>query len=702
MIIERIKVENFATYKQANLDFNDLGPTVSVFGSTGAGKTTFFVDAITLALYGRAYGQAEKKYAKQVIPSWASKSKVEIDFRVPGDSKYRVIRVLQRDGSSSAVLYKLSDDGRTLMPVATGVSAVEREIEKLVGLDFKTFMNTVVVRQGRVAELISRDLTPSERRKLFLKAFDIDFTKHRDKARELYLKTKSELDTVKKEIEKIGSEIDVERELKLKVVELEAQIKDFAAKLRKLTGEKEELSKKLTEIQSKLSEVERRIASLEQLHKTLSEHKGELEQVVKQLEKFKSLLERKDEVERKFEILSRQVGALEEMAELERNVEVVKESILRLKQLMSKRDSLLKELEASQQELEKVKEEVSKLQIEAKKYDELSEKITLIEIEISKLNGYSKFIKESINALKENFGDEVSCPVCNTKLSRDRANEAIIHLTKELSNIESAVKSLESDKRVIALEIEKLKDVKEKLRLKEIALSRLSAKIEQLESQIKDFEAFAKKLSEDEAKLDELTVKFSQLSSQYMLMFGAYVKIGEVKERLKTIKMEHEQISRELMSIKEAAGRIGELKSRRIKLVQLISQLEAELKEYPSLCELKEKLTTMQSSIQEKLGEVEQLISEVIGSKARVEEQLKQIVEFLKEIKAKKERLKELQARSEELEKKANAYLYLYQYVFHEKGLPLTLLKRYLKRVEEWADYYISRFLPGKSIKIEA
>ncbi len=702
MIIERIKVENFATYRRAELDLNKLGPTISVFGSTGAGKTTFFVDAVTLALYGRAYGQAKKEYAKHVIPSWALKSRVEIEFRVPTGSKYRVIRVLQREGSSSAVLYKLSDDGNIERTIATGVSAVESEIEKLVGLDFKTFMNTIVVRQGRVAELISRDITPSDRRKLFLKAFDIDFTKHKEVARELYIKTKSELEKLKSEIEKINEEISVEEDLKLKAVELEAQLKEINIKFRKLSDERKQLGERVEEVQRELTDVERRLASLDQLSKTLTAYREEFMRISKDLEELGSLLSQRKELERKHSLLSRQMQILEEMFELERNAEIIRERIFQLKQLTSKRDFLQKELADAQRELEIVKEELERLEAEAKKCDELSDELSRIEMEISKLTGYSGFIEKSISALKENLGDEVTCPVCSTKLSRERAGEAIRHLSEELATISSKVKSLEGEKRAIALKIEKLKLSKEKLRYAEKMASRLAAKIEQLNRQVKELDAYVKELSDEEAKLSDVMSRFSKLSSQFMLMFGVLIKIGEARGALNVLKEKLEQLSRKLMEVREAAGRIDELKRRKIELEALIAQLESKLDEYPSLRELKGKLDLELKRVKSKIEEVDSLIVEMSNRKARVEEQLKLIVDSLREIENKRRKLKELQSKSLELERKVNVYLYLYQYVFHEKGLPLALLKRYLERVEEWADHYVSRFLPGKSIRIEA
>lgn len=64
--------------------------------------------------------------------------------------------------------------------MAFGVKEVEHMLDLIVGFDYQTFLNTVVVRQGDVAALISQE--PRGRRDVFLRAFDVDFTRHKEKA----------------------------------------------------------------------------------------------------------------------------------------------------------------------------------------------------------------------------------------------------------------------------------------------------------------------------------------------------------------------------------------------------------------------------------------------------------------------------------------------------------------------------------------
>jgi len=56
MKINKIILENFASYKKAELDFDKLGNMINMYGSTGSGKTTLIVDVITFCLFARAYG----------------------------------------------------------------------------------------------------------------------------------------------------------------------------------------------------------------------------------------------------------------------------------------------------------------------------------------------------------------------------------------------------------------------------------------------------------------------------------------------------------------------------------------------------------------------------------------------------------------------------------------------------------------------
>jgi len=53
----RIRVRNFGLYMDEDLDISGLDHPLLVLGSNGAGKTTFFVDALTYGAMGTAYGR---------------------------------------------------------------------------------------------------------------------------------------------------------------------------------------------------------------------------------------------------------------------------------------------------------------------------------------------------------------------------------------------------------------------------------------------------------------------------------------------------------------------------------------------------------------------------------------------------------------------------------------------------------------------
>lgn len=705
MIIERIKVENFATYKNAELDFSKLGSTVSVFGSTGAGKTTFFVDAITIALYGRAYGQLDKRFARQVIPKRASRSKIELDFEAYDGSRYRIIRVLRKDRESEAILYKINERGRIERLVASGVRAVEGEIMKLIGLDFITFINTIVVRQGRVAELISRDLTPSERRKIFLKAFNLDFSSHKNKARELFSEAGRELDKLSFEIKRIKGEIEREPEVKSDIAQLELKLREVDSRIKQLKEHKKGIEEQINVLQNRKLEIERKLVELKGIRSVLKKYEAELQGVVNELYRLEDFIKRKDDLEKKYRLLSQQLSFLDDLHELEQNANIILRNIFHLEQMIVDRDSLADRIEKTKRMIPKLEGEISRLEADLKKYEDLKNRLSDIEMEISRLEGYYDFIEDSVSVLKDRMKAEIRCPVCNTPLTRERAEEAISHLNEEISSVKKRVEQLKMDRRSIIFEIEGLGDVKERLRLKEIELSSLTSDLKNLTERLEAVNSILAKISEEKIKLESIKSEFSKLSSRFSLLYGVVLRIGSVEERLLKVKGEYEELHRELIEIGESSGKIEGLVNRKVDLERRVEELNLKISEYPKIEELQlelEELTSQLTSLNQRLEEANSQLQRESRIKGSIEAQLNQSLRLLREIDELKMALKDLEAKRSELEKKVDAYRFLYQFIFHEKGLPLMLLKTYIERVEEWADNYISKFLPGKSIKIEA
>gem|GEM_PF-767030 len=702
MIINKIKVENFATYRRAELDLDRLGSTISVFGSTGAGKTTFFVDAITLAFYGRAYGQSEKKYAKYVIPTWASRSKVEVDFTLNDGSRYRVIRVLEKSGDARAMLYKLDDLGRVKELIASGIRAVESELAKLIGMDFKTFINTVVVRQGRVAELISRDVSPSERRNIFLRAFDIDFKKHKDKAKELHDMLKGQLEQFKKERELLLRDIHLENEIKRKVVELESKFMSLEKKVATLKGEREKLSNAKSILQERISAIKSEIEQLEDKKQKLANIEDKLKQINAELRGCIELARMEKEIENEYRKLKHRISMLENLSNIEREILLLRESIKNRAQLLARKNEIEEELKVTLDRINDLNSEIKTIENNIRKMSYLNDELERIKTEISNLRGYSKYIEESIRALEEFEGEEVVCPVCKTVLTRERAGEAVFHLREELNEINGNIALLENEHRKLVVEVNKLKNLEETLRLREKELAKLIEKKNQLNRQLTELKSLIVELRESEIRISELESKFNEISQQYKLLFGEYVGVGDAESKLNTCRGMLEECSNKLMKVKTSIVNIESLRRLKVELEAEANQLINEVKVLPKL---HSDFSMLQSSLKEvadKLAEVEKLLEASMSEMYKCKARLEQMKQQLQELEHKKSRVKELDAKIAELEKRISALSYLYKYIFHEKGLPLTMLRAFLERVEYWADGYVSRFLPGKSIKIEA
>ena len=165
MILDRLELHNFKRFRHAEIKFQD-GIT-GILGNNGTGKSSL-VQAIFFALYGV---QATGISADYIVSSFASpkeKCEVVLDFRIGGDT-YKVIRTFKKGKTVShdAEFYK----NKKMM--ATGVSQVEVEVKRTLGMGPVDFKNTIYAGQKDLLTLLEN--TPGKRKEWFLRALGIDF-----------------------------------------------------------------------------------------------------------------------------------------------------------------------------------------------------------------------------------------------------------------------------------------------------------------------------------------------------------------------------------------------------------------------------------------------------------------------------------------------------------------------------------------------
>ncbi len=145
-----LRVAGFTCFRdpQPPLDFTGLD-LFAIAGPTGAGKSSV-LDAMTYALYGkvpRMGGQG----VRELISHGRDRMTVSLTFAV-GGHRYLVCRSTRRAGAAQCQLDRLVGDQAE--PVASGVTAVNEAVRRLVGLDYDAFTQAVMLPQGEFARFL--------------------------------------------------------------------------------------------------------------------------------------------------------------------------------------------------------------------------------------------------------------------------------------------------------------------------------------------------------------------------------------------------------------------------------------------------------------------------------------------------------------------------------------------------------------------
>ncbi len=165
MIIDRLVLKNFKRFREQTICFHD-GIT-GILGNNGTGKSSI-VQAIFFALYGVQATGISPDYIVSSFASPKERCEVRLDFRMGGEG-YTVVRTFKKGKSvqHDATFHK---DGQLR---ATGVSQVETEVRRTLGMGPVDFKNTIYAAQKDLLTLLEN--TPGKRREWFLRALGIDY-----------------------------------------------------------------------------------------------------------------------------------------------------------------------------------------------------------------------------------------------------------------------------------------------------------------------------------------------------------------------------------------------------------------------------------------------------------------------------------------------------------------------------------------------
>lgn len=173
MIPSRLKMQNFFSHKDSEIDFSEFNSALLIGNtegdydkSNGSGKSAIF-EAVLWCLFNKS-----RAAMMDDIIRWGEKTcSVDLEFMHNG-TKYMVTRVRNRMSSTSSVEFFLMNKEGEWQNISCSTSGdTNTKIEETIKLDYKTFINSVYFRQNDISEFAESE--PSKKKEILKSIVDI-------------------------------------------------------------------------------------------------------------------------------------------------------------------------------------------------------------------------------------------------------------------------------------------------------------------------------------------------------------------------------------------------------------------------------------------------------------------------------------------------------------------------------------------------
>ncbi|MBX9879891.1 MAG: SMC family ATPase [Candidatus Obscuribacterales bacterium] len=490
MIIQTITLHNFMSYADAKLDLTSVD-VACLTGSNGAGKSAV-LDAITWALW-----ECGRSGSDELVRAGEKEMWVELAFQWEGVT-YSVRRSRYKGAakgpgklpSKGNLEFKVNTDGNgTWLPLTGyGMRETQGAINKLLRMDYETFVNSVYLRQGKADEFTVK--APADRKDVLseilgLRYFDDLQEKARDKAKslksqmeflELCLAKLPELDEdlafTKSEITKVSAEASAKAdELQIcqqEITELDAKITDFKMLETKSESEK----KRLDELVSSVESIDKRVEEA-------GIKRAQLLEIVAKADAIETEWQNFEVVKSKLAELDEQGLAYQELTHKRQGF---------LAELMRQRMKLELDLENSQRQFNEILQRKEKLEKDTNNAHALSEQYS----------DFKQLMQQETDLLKRQ--EEHTQLTLRAEELKSKLTEARIRLSAELEQKQNAI-----------VELSSLIESSQNLASERLQLEMEASRLDKLEAEFSLIEDKGLKLKETVEKAEQKIAELKRL-----------------------------------------------------------------------------------------------------------------------------------------------------------------------------------------------
>ena len=628
MRILYLELKNYRKFRQLRMQFPD--GMVGILGMNGVGKTTI-IEAVAWTLFGNV-GEVVRNSrdgVRRVGASPADSCAAVLEFEL-GGSEYRIER--EMSGRSLHMKASLRSKDRTL---ADGDRDVKNMVEKLLGMDHKSFFTSVFARQKELNAL--QNVAPGERKKVILRMLRIDSID------EVITSIRTDRSSVHSRIE--GSERalltedgrDKEKVLEEKLPGLRAALESSSRDLEDAQARERQAAKGVEEARKRRDELKKDVDAYNSTSGDLKAKLSSVEVLTRQRDGIAARIDRDTPRLSRLPELSKDEEAWKSISATRERLEKEKSVADKAKQLADgvaederDLDARAKELAALRKSVEDQGDTEARIQeAEAARADCDAQRQRLL----TEAAGLRAIVQQRLDAVEkdqrklkdiETAGPEGSCPTCERKLE-DSYELLIVKLRKDL---DSARAEIEQARRAAAEAESELKG----LANKEDALKKRRSRLDQERSSGDKNRAT---ISAREAEVSNLNQRMARKRKELVALGeirfrpAEYSKVLEDQERLKRAHDDYMNLRNLETQIQNLGNDLEEVRERMAKATaeaekfrMLLSALEPKKNAYDSvLHELdaknadfvaaKERVGGLSSSMQKVRTELDQIAKDI-------------------------------------------------------------------------------------------
>jgi DNA repair protein SbcC/Rad50 len=442
MIPLKLQVQNFMSYGERvpPLDFSGIR-LACLSGDNGNGKTAL-LDAMTWALFGETRASAEE----DVIRLGAADVRVILDFAVDA-VKYRVHKGRGRRGGAVWELQIWQEDGSLRSLTGTNARETKAKIEQILRMDYKTFLASGYLAQGRADEFARA--TVADRKKVLADILDLSRYERLEqmaKERRVEIETR-ETDAVR-EIHAIDAELANEDSYHAALENAQAILNEVTTGMDALRSEYDRIHAEvqlMEEREQKARDLEDRIVEAQDEN---ARSQRELTEAQKRIGAAEAILSRRAQIEDayyRFQALTERVKPLQQdydtAMQLQRQAQTLDRAIRaeheRLDRERYRLESDIQNLETEGQDAARFEEEITRLDSEIQSYGDpearrrdAETKRTEAENRLLKLRENHAALKAQSDAFQTRLNalcnsDAAECEYCGQPLPPERRRDAI-------------------------------------------------------------------------------------------------------------------------------------------------------------------------------------------------------------------------------------------------------------------------------------